>query len=348
MDNEELENGAEGGWSVPLHLIPKRFIEELGATDGYVLSKLCHLQSKATFVKDGRKWFVCPLGRRATTKEASKTYQPLSDYFPWLGFKALHKIVQKLEEKKYITIGRGFNKWKKDRTLWYSVSKASMKKWYYKENRVFFNPADAKAFKNVSRAIVLNILYREFHLEGRPDNEYLTISRNKIATETGLALSSVSNIISHFEQIKLLQGFKEIGRYKLMLKDNPCNMRGRGARPKIGKLGEPIESTACESNPHGKPIERVIPKSERVEVADGAWLTIEEPRQPPTDRSLLQMIENVLLSQIESDQSMEAKKQRKIAARKKVVPRKRGKKKVDKESLVLGAKSHQQRDSWGE
>jgi len=270
MDTKELT----------LQSIPIRYITKVGAEKAYVQAKLCHLQLQATTVIGGKRWFNCPVGRRSKGKEDKSWYRPLEDLFPWRTSQQIHKMIvspattkstthkrstrrdTSLEKAGYIEVFRGLNTDNWNKTLRYSVPDKVIlqgfmivtddngkRKLKAKKDSVWCFNEDVERLGSVSRAIVHNIVEREFHLLGRnrEDTIYLQFNRNAIARETGLPLSTVSDIFKEFEQDKILSTYDNGKTHLLLVKNRITDdlLKGRGeGRKKVATVAAIVGTSA--------------------------------------------------------------------------------------------------------
>jgi hypothetical protein len=226
--------------------VPKRFLKLLGSNAAYVLAKLCWRQQAANnkddpkVTRDKKQWFF-------------PTLEEMHTWFPWLSTTALYSIINTLEKRKFIEVGRGYNRMrsKSDHTLWYHVPKKYVEQWQYRKDEQFFFATDLCRFKrnHVAKAIVLSLFCRELHLIGKGEQISINLPRNKFAKETGLPLSSISDMIREFIAMKLIAGS---GEYYSLLIDNPFAKTGLKARGEFRKKLCHVTAVeaSCFSNPH--------------------------------------------------------------------------------------------------
>ncbi len=210
--------------------VPKTFIKQLGlsANEAYVLETLCFQQTKATTVKNGKKWFIRPLARQWGQKgDRHKWYRPMEDDITWLCPQQVHKIIaspaqskrvkskqrkdNSLEKRGLIEIDRNFQteEWKnKYGTLAYHVPDNIMEMYSNAKKRstLFFRRKDAVELGSVERAVVANILYRVFKTNPLGDDEDWAgkINSHAIATATGFNVRAIRDIIKFFVSKELL------------------------------------------------------------------------------------------------------------------------------------------------
>jgi hypothetical protein len=234
-----------------LNHAPIRYIRELGEDEAYVLSLLAFLQSKATNTRYGELWFYMPYGRRSSRKANDERYRPLTDYVPWLGKSQLCRIINKLEAKGYIEVGRGWNQERYDKTNWYHVPEKVCKICANKYGWRFFNPADAETF-GLSGALVLNVLYRDYRLMLKDGFTRLKLNRSALHRETGIPIRTLPALIKRLEASKVISTAGD-GGIKLLV-DNPCTMKGRGYGRERVFNADTIAITEYDCSPHSNRI----------------------------------------------------------------------------------------------
>jgi hypothetical protein len=152
--------------------IIRPWIKELGANCAFMLAILCGLQSKSGNLLDGSNWVLLkPI--------------ELLPHFPWLKKTAFYDVLKKLEKKKYLIIAR---KGKGGKGLAFSVPNSVMDQWNCKQHQLSFDLNEATKYKGIAYALVMDILCENF-------TSHIKINRHKISKDTGLAISTVSDIV---------------------------------------------------------------------------------------------------------------------------------------------------------
>jgi len=296
-----------------LHVLSKRLISEVGAPAADLLGTLCHRQIGANDAKqyknfrNGKYWFFCPLGRRATGKKAqSKNYRPLQDQCGWTTKTALHSLVHKLkgknkDRKVYVEL-HNWNENNNDKTSWYHVPENIIRRGFFikqedgrtklvvrQQDSVYFSTLDVAQHGTIPRAIVKNIILREFHLVGRKRQDTFTLAfnRNAIARETGLPLSTVSDAFRYFAtaEVKTLATTDGGKSYRLLvpnpITDDILKSRGKGRKTVCAVIG--IEGS-YSSNPFPMTIVKFPDNGLREltakSLAQVAALRPEKPKKP--------------------------------------------------------------------
>lgn len=92
----------------PLLVLPN-LAREIGLNEAIFIQQLHYwLNGKSAKVKDGKKWVY-------------NTYEDWQEQFPFWSVPTIKRIVSKLREKKLIATNN-YNKFKYDKTLWYSIN----------------------------------------------------------------------------------------------------------------------------------------------------------------------------------------------------------------------------------
>lgn len=100
----------------PLLILPK-IASVVGLNEAIVLQQMHYWLNMNEFKQqnyhDGRYWFF-------------NTYAELQEQFPFWNEKTIKRIIANLKEKEYIFVGN-FNKYKYDRTNWYTINYSKIK-----------------------------------------------------------------------------------------------------------------------------------------------------------------------------------------------------------------------------
>lgn len=263
--NDELQDKTGNRW------IARSYISSIGASAAYVLALLAMRQRGATKRLPGEKgsWFFNPVARAAKAVKANRkdksgrdTYRPIADAVPWLSERAILDIIRKnLESGKHIKIRKEAWHWLNGNTLHYQVSKQVCEAVKKAQDDVtgsqvrWFDPAEAETLRSINAALVLNLIYRDFHLKVKHEDQRLVFSRRAIAEDLGLPPSTVNAVFKLLEEKiegkQYLSGCDcSAGRAYKLLVPNPSKQKGYGAgRRSVSTLITTIAEVNTAYNP---------------------------------------------------------------------------------------------------
>jgi DNA-binding Lrp family transcriptional regulator len=272
-----------------------------------VLAKLAYMQRYAKMRFDGKAWFVLPMRVASGKADRNSKYRALAQYFPWIDPSSIQRLVEKLKDAGYIKVGQ-HNARQGDKTFWYHVPEKVCKAVAASIKR-YFNPAEAASPLSINCALVLNVVYRDFHLKVTKQDQRLVFNYRALSRDLGLPVSTVRSVFEKLEeQGYLLPTVVSEGKAYTLNVPNPCLLKGNGqGRKSVSKVIYVVLMAADDYSTTQKMLQ------------EGNAIKHETTRKGKLTQ--LQMLEEFYLWQIEREQIKTEKKAEREAAKQKRVRR---------------------------
>ena len=126
------------------HSFSRPLAREIGIPGAILLRFLSFKVGRSNNCQDGKKWFYA-------------TIEELAARFPYLGPAGIAKLGRRLEERGLLNRGN-YNRWRRDRTTWYSVERAVRER--VEKGLIGFFIQDATAYDLNTAVLITHLLYR--------------------------------------------------------------------------------------------------------------------------------------------------------------------------------------------
>jgi len=163
----------------------RSFAKEHGVTEAIIARYLCNRIRKSKTVREEKKWFYNSITKLATR-------------WPYLSRTAVAETLKRLQKKGLIEIGR-FNRFKQDKTQWYSAKQEILDA--VEENVIYFEPQVAKLHGVCAGVLILNFV----HLLRTQPFALLKFSPKAYSKIIPFSVSAIRNGLNSLIDAKLLK-----------------------------------------------------------------------------------------------------------------------------------------------